>query len=435
MKKIVLATSALMALSGCLDDTFDYGGSGNSGTTPGLPVGGEVTQIYGEGSTGAFAMQATDKDDATADVDGQENSALSNIQVIGDYQNQGALNVTVTESAKASIQLFSNSGIDLAAPNSDGAGTLIFDVKVNEHTKISADTSKVNPITVTLLSDGSPEASVDITSSINAFLGSPTQSVRLPLNCFSDQGVDFSKTTQPFSMKVNSDINFDISNIRFQAESGGDKPGSNLVVDCYKQEKKEILTDDISTVFEFDGAAKTGWARFQPTTATGLDLELSGVHFKGITSVATGTKNSFLGLILDEEKLKDLSLYLEHGKLEFDFYADSNSATAHPTGNVMVKMETPNKPDAEGPAQGEYGYPTSQLVVAHNYNSDPLQEVRKVSLPLKQFFTNTDGNIDINALKYVKKVVIFPELVDKAENYNPGGMTYYVADVKLVMNP
>ena len=441
MKNIALVTSALIALSGCLDDPFDYAfGDGNSGT---LPEGGAVTMLYGEGSSGAFAMQAVDTDDVSADVDGQENLALSNIQVIGDYANQAALNMKVTGGEKASIQLVSSSGVDLSEAYTAGSGTLIFDVEVNSFAKLTGTT--VNPVTVTLKSDGGAEegVTVDITSSISAYLGAKNdsaannvQSVKLPLTCFTDQGIDISKSTQPFSMTVNSDIDLNINKIRFQAESGGNKPGINLVVDCTNLDKREVLTDAESTVFSaIDSANKTGWARFQPTTATGLDYEDGGVHFKGITSIATGTKNSFLGLILDEEKLKDLSQYVEHGEIQFDLIATANSDTPHPTGNIMIKMETPNKPDAEGPAQGEYGYPTSELVVAHNFNTDPLNQVRKVKLPLTKFFTREDGNIDLNVVKNVKKVVIFPELVDKSQNYNPGGMTYYVADVKLVMNP
>lgn len=440
-KRAAVLTSVIMALSGCLEDGFNYN-DGKDG--PGPVPGGEVTQIYGEGSDGSFTMQAVDKDGMTADVDGQENSALSNIQVIGDFLSQAALNVSVTQNAKAGIKFIATSPVDYSKATTDKTGLLIFDVHMKDF-----PSGKVTPATVTLKSDNGSEGKVDITSSLSAYLGvknsdvvNSTQSVRIPLQCFADHGVDFSKVTQSFSMDMSANASFDISNVRVQAEAGGDKPGMNLVIEC-DNSKSEVLTTPESTVYARHKNAQgefveSGWTYHQ--TSNGAKIypvknEDSDIGWAGVESTAEPGKQTYLSFILNKEdvKLKDVSQYLEKGTLEFTLWVESYSEMAHPTNNIMVKIDTPTKNDPESPSP-DYRYPASKLWVMSCKTDNCEGSIQKFSIPLSEFFSTTDGDIDINILKHIKKVVFFPEKVDD-KSYSPKGFKFSISDLKFVMNP
>ncbi|MGF1735987.1 putative glycoside hydrolase [Photobacterium satsumensis] len=440
-KRAAVVTSVIMALSGCLEDGFSYN-DGKDGTGP-VP-GGEVNQIYGEGSNGAFIMQAVDKGGMTVDVDGQENTALSNIQVIGGYLSQASLNVSVTQDAKAGIQFIASSPVDYSKATVNKAGVLLFDVHMKDF-----PSGKVTPATVTLKSDDGSEGKVDITSSLSAYLGvknsdvvNSTQSVRIPLQCFADQGVDFSKVTQSFSMDMSANANFDISNVRVQAEAGGDKPGMNLVIEC-DNSKSEVLTTPESIVYarqkndqgEF---VESGWTYH--LTSNGAKIypvknEDSEIGWAGVESTAEPGKQTYLSFILNKEdvKLKDVSQYLEKGTLEFTLWVESYSEMAHPTNNIMVKIDTPTKNDPESPSP-DYRYPASKLWVMSCKMDNCEGAIQKFSIPLSEFFSTTDGDIDINILKHIKKVVFFPEKVDD-KSYSPKGFKFSISDLKFVMNP
>ncbi|MGR5063494.1 putative glycoside hydrolase [Photobacterium sp. DNB22_13_2] len=440
-KRAAVVTSVIMALSGCLEDGFSYN-DGKDGTGP-VP-GGEVTQIYGEGSNGAFIMQAVDKGDMTVDVDGQENTALSNIQVIGDYLSQAALNVSVTQDAKAGIQFIASSPVDYSKVTVNKAGLLLFDVHMKDF-----PSGKVTPATVTLISDDGSEGKVDITSSLSAYLGvknsdvvNSTQSVRIPLQCFADQGVDFSKVTQSFSMDMSANANFDISNVRVQAEAGGDKPGMNLVIEC-DNSKSEVLTTPESIVYarqkndqgEF---VESGWTYHLTSNGTKIypvKNEDSEIGWAGVESTAEPGKQTYLSFILNKEdvKLKDVSQYLEKGTLEFTLWVESYSEMAHPTNNIMVKIDTPTKNDPESPSP-DYRYPASKLWAMSCKTDNCEGAIQKFSIPLSELFSTTDGDIDINILKHIKKVVFFPEKVDD-KSYSPKGLKFSISDLKFVMNP
>ncbi|PSW16593.1 hypothetical protein C9J01_06255 [Photobacterium rosenbergii] len=441
-KRAAVLTSVVMALSGCLEDGFNYNG-GKDG--PGPVPGGEVTQIYGKDSDGAFIMQAVDKDGVIADVDGQENSSLSNIQVIGDYQSQTALNVEVTQDAKAGIQFTANSPVDYSKVNADKTGLLIFDVHMKEF-----PSGEVTPAVVTLKSDNGKSGQVDITSSLSAYLGvkhsdlvNSTQTVRIPLQCFADQGVDFSKVTQSFSMDMSANANFDISNVRVQAEAGGDKPGINLVIECDNSAKSEVLTTPESTIYarskndqgEF---VESGWTYHQTSNGAKIypvNNEDSDIGWAGVESTAEPGKQTYLSFILNKEdtKLKDVSQYLERGALEFTLWVESYSEMPHPTNNIIVKIDTPTKNDPESPSS-DYRYPASKLWTISCKTDNCEGAVQKFSLSLADFFSTADGEIDINVLKHIKKIVFFPEKVDD-KSYSPKGFKFSVSDVKFVMNP
>ena len=441
-KRAAVLTSVVMALSGCLEDGFNYN-DGKDG--PGPVPGGEVTQIYGEGSDGSFIMQAVDKDGSVVDVDGQESSALSNIQVTGDYQSQAALNVAVTQDAKAGIQFIASSPVDYSEANADKTGLLIFDVHMKDF-----PTGKVTPATVTLKSDDGSEGKVDITSSLNAYLGvknsdevNSTQSVRIPLQCFADQGVDFSKVTQSFSMDMSANANFDISNVRVQAEAGGNMPGINLVIECDNSSKSEVLTTAESVVYarqkndqgEF---VESGWTYHQTSNGAKTypeDSENPDIGWAGVESTAAPGKQTYLSFILNKEdtKLKDVSQYLENGTLEFNIWIESYSEMPHPNDHIIMKIDTPTKNEPESPSP-DYRYPASKLYTIYCKVDNCEGKKQKMSVSLADMFSTADGEIDINVLKHVKKVVFFPEKVDD-KSYTPKGLKFSVSDVKFVMNP
>lgn len=446
VKKIAIVCSTLFALSGCMDDPYSYpkdneGGTGGGGTGGG-GTGGNITQIYGEGADGSFVLTATDSADVSADVDGQENSSLANIQVIGDYANQAPLTVTVTQQEKASVQFTSAAGVDYSEASADGEGTVMFDVTVK-----GMASGSHKPVMVTMKSADGKAASVDISSSLSAYSGTDfVHTVKIPLSCFSTAGVDFKNIEQPFSLNMSSNTEFAMSNVRVQAASSGDTPGTNNVLECTDKDKTELLTDAESIVYQRDADAPgapyaDGWAYHFVNEMNGIayypeNVPASGATggFAGNESIAGAGKMTHLSFIIKEDApiLKDISQFVDKGELQFYLWREQNSHAPHPTGNFQIKFDTPMKNEADAPSPGNYGYPPSNVltIASADYNWDA---VNLVTIPVRDFVTK-NGEVDINLVKHIKKVVIMPEKVDD-RGYSSAGMKYAIADLKFVMNP
>ncbi|WP_162064576.1 putative glycoside hydrolase [Vibrio taketomensis] len=60
---------------------------------------------------------------------------------------------------------------------------------------------------------------VSLTSSYTASYKGSTQTIKIPLSCFTEAGMDFNDAISPFTFVSNNNLNFDLGNIRIVTNS------------------------------------------------------------------------------------------------------------------------------------------------------------------------------------------------------------------------
>ncbi|GAL04407.1 hypothetical protein JCM19237_1079 [Photobacterium aphoticum] len=249
-KALIVSGLSLSLLAGCLDDPYHYP---EEEVVP--PPPSNTSKIYGPESDGTFALSVIDKDALQAPINtegfvSQGNVSTSNIS----GQTQGNLNLRITESAAARLVAHSSNSANLDMDIADPAtSTLQFALRVMDKPAVDQDI-----YLTTQREDGIDLGKVSLTSAVMAYTGAAPQTVKVPLSCFTDAGMDYSDTLAPFVLHSSSNLNVDIGDIRVVTNSVEE----DHVLACHTASTlvKPDGDTNVSKMFVIDAPDGQGWA-------------------------------------------------------------------------------------------------------------------------------------------------------------------------------
>lgn len=454
---LAILIASTVALTGCLDDNYDYssGGGGNSGTgsnklTAQVPLYHDDPKTH----TSPYIMTAVDVNGMEGDVDGQENASLENIQVTGNFLDVEPLTVEISED-KASLIFKANKEYDITAANNsadDQGGTVQFYVETSHYD--IGENEEPNKVTLTM-ANGEKSYGVDITSAMAAsFSKSGTaQWIRVPLSCFIDQGLDLTTVDHAMGIESEGAIEYKISQARLASNSVPEQIGTNNLQGCLSNNNSEVLTDP-DVLFH------------QPLTNTTAEGKMSTVrHWRGskINPVKDGQRfqgiehgdddrydpalNSNMTFAIDiGNNLKDMSIprldlshYMAEGELQMSFFMPNVGLTlpSDKDFNLAFRFSSPAN-NTEGILSGGYG--NSEIVYYSLTESDKDSPAiaYDISIPVSQFFTKPNGSISLNAMQYTETLQVYATLLDSEgkEHFEElETLKYGLANLKVVMAP
>ncbi|MGR5063498.1 putative glycoside hydrolase [Photobacterium sp. DNB22_13_2] len=443
----------------------DNGGGDNGGGDNGgdLKLPREVALYYkaDDKEESPYAMYLYDNNGDALAIGNDNNIVHNNITMTGETSVNDPLTVTVSED-KASIVFSSDDkayDLNTANGNDNQNGTLQFKVITNSFDVLN-EAGEENKVALSMAS-GENKAYIDVTSAVSASISADQpQLIRVPLSCFQNQenGIDISKVNIAMSLESSGAIEYQFSDARIIANSVTDKPGANNVQGCLNNGESIVLTEEASVLAQSvrrgaawvqEGATQT----ISTTRGNGIQLnpgnstEEGTIRYNGIHYTADKNwdenNRSILTFAIDLTKnLKDMTiprLDMSHymsGSLQMKYFMPSNTIEL-PAGAdtyLVIKMETPVA-SATGEVTG--GYPSSEAVY-YNLTKEKvaLGSVHEIELPLKKFFTNADGLVNLNALQYVEKLVTHIQQGGPNEEplySNLAEFKYGLADIKLVI--
>ena len=250
-KSLVLAVAAAVGLTGCLNDPFDYNtGDGNTG-------GGGITSELGlqvplyhndpKSYDNPYVMYALDADGNETAVDGNALPDYSNINVEGDFASVAPLTVTVSDN-KASLLFSANQAYDISKSNLFNAeanlgGSVQFYVNTLSY-DLGDDPANPNRVLLTI-ANGDSKYSADITSAVVASASDQgkAQFIRVPLNCFIDDGLDLTNVDMAMAIETEGAIAYEFSQARMANNSVSLTPGSANIQGCYNNNNSKVLAD------------------------------------------------------------------------------------------------------------------------------------------------------------------------------------------------
>ena len=433
VKSIILGSLSLSLLAGCSDDKKDDPFLGVDGK-PGVPGinGGKPGQggqdgsngstenqyfvVYGSGSSNHSLLQIADKDGSTADIDANGSAGLTNATVtaLNDNYNDDGINVVTRAGDDITVSSSTITGQIRDLENSTVDGSLQFDIKVNTlrnkganlFLSMSSDSLVVSPAA------DLHEADINISSAIHASTAADTQSISIPLSCFTDLGIDFSKSVTQFALTNTADINYDLSNIRYVSNSLSERhdlPCSTLGETLWNNNEDRTVFSAFRQDPGVDGWATEAKA-WGPATV-GYPDKWRSITF---SDNAENGQNGGMWLELNPgETSRDLSRYVENGALEI--LLEVENYAEHPNKVLDVRMEgSANSVTYSLPEGFAEGQQDSYII------------------PLKELFTNkVTGQIDHVVLQNIKKaLVIQPQPIN--EDASLKNIAYKVGEVKLI---
>ena len=470
---LALLIASTVALTGCLDDNYDYssGGGGNSGTgsnklTAQVPLYHDDPKTH----TSPYIMTAVDVNGMEGDVDGQENASLENIQVTGNFLDVEPLTVEISED-KASLIFKANKEYDITAANNsadDQGGTVQFYVETS-HYDIGEGPER-NKVMLTM-GNGEQSYGIDISSAMAAAAVTETgtaQWIRVPMSCFIDQGLDLTTVDHAMGIESEGAIEYKISQARLASNSVPEVIGTNNIQGCLNNNNSKVLIEDETTLNRSYKDEQENWAdkgeaqniritrgkalQLTPNfTVDGVDVRFRGIEYD---DKFDPSRRSTLTFAIDagsnlgdmEQPRLDMSHYLDKGELQMAFFIPN--AASMPAGdlNFVVSLESPSSNTNGEPTPGlpAGGYGNSETV-SYNLTQEGMEKakVHHIRIPLRDLFTKTNANtgaetISLNALQYVEKMVTHIEQTDAngdADFSQLAGLRYGLADIKIVMNP
>lgn len=369
----------------------------------------EIT-LYGPSDDRSFDVTIIDSDGIEAIVDESGNMIQGNIQTQNPLGTpRGTLNVDISGDAKGRVLLQSSNSSEIDLDVEPSSATLQFDV-----TTISKPALDQEVYITTQNTIGADIGKVSITSALLANYNQGTQTIKVPLSCFSDEGMDFTNTISPLALESNDNLTFTFGNARVI----GSSTQQNNVLEC-DTTNTPLAADDpndsyaASKVFFVSGGVQ-GWATGITNWMTGGSsaLHYGGDHIRIEYDNAPAGENGGLVLKTTDDSTRDLSNYIDTGVLQFMFNVDNYGS--HPTQRFQIQMES------------------SQFGNSQPYILDVGSGWQQVQVPLNELFTIEDGSIDINVLKNIETAVsILPEWVGPSDTLQ--GMQFSIGSVQLVI--
>ncbi|MGR5063510.1 putative glycoside hydrolase [Photobacterium sp. DNB22_13_2] len=476
---------ASVALTGCLDDNYDYsGGGGNSGGGGGGGASNELgTQVplyykYNDNQNSdwdaPYVMNAVDADGTETAVDGNALPSSSNINVEGEFTSAEPLTVTVSND-KASLIFSADKAYDITKSNlfAEGknlGGSIQFYINTLSY-DLGDDPENPNPVLLTMF-NGNKKVSTDITSSVIASASDKAQFIRVPLKCFIDEGLDLTNVDIAMAIETKGAIQYEFSQARLANNSVSLTPASANIQGCYNNnnskvlaEEEAVITRDIRTT---DEAGKLIWE----LTGEADDVRITRGSAANITNNGTtegsirargiyyddekfdNSKRSILSFAIDananlgniEYPRLDLSHYMLNGELQAEFIIPNNGTVTMPTeGELELVMQFygPGNSTEGMVIDGDsYG---NGIALTYNLTEAGADkgEMINIAIPVRDFFTSANGQVSLNALQYVEKLETHVQVnlgpdddgKDIISFTELGGFRYGLGDIKLVMNP
>ncbi|MCY9874387.1 putative glycoside hydrolase [Vibrio barjaei] len=410
-KKTLIASLCTLTLVGCLDDPYEE---------PNEPV--DKIVLYGSGDTGAFSMAVVDSSDTKAFVDANGSVSQGNVHtrsVTGNTQSMtgnlnGDLDITITNDEKGRVLLQSKDGSPVLLDIDTSKATLQFNSKMK-----SRPIAGQEIYLTTQKSIDSDVGQVSLTSSFLASYNGATQTVKVPLSCFTTSGMDFTQAVTPFAIESSNNLDFTLGSIQIVANSAD----AEDVLECQSSSEKVEADDSndsyqVSTLFNIDDSGTGGWATGitnwmtsgEPTLHWGSD------HVRLEYTDAPLGENGGLVFATTDGSDRDISSYIETGMLQFMLKVSSYAA--HPTKRLQVQMES-----------SEFGN-SKPYLLGENAAQNRWTEVK---IPLSELFTRDDGSVNINVVKNIDKgLSILPEWVESTDTLQ--GIDFSVRDIRITMN-
>ncbi|MGF1682756.1 putative glycoside hydrolase [Photobacterium minamisatsumaniensis] len=452
---LALMMASTVALTGCLSDDYDYSGDAESLTAQ-VPLYHNDPKDH----TSPYTMTAVDAHGMEVDVDGQENGALDNIQVTGDFYDVKPLTVEVSDD-KASLVFKANQEYDINAANNsadDQGGTVQFYVQT-KHYDIGEGEER-NKVMLTM-GNGNNTHSIDITSAMAAAAVTETgtaQWIRVPLSCFVEQGLDLGGVDFAMGIESEGAIEYEFSQARLASNSVPEQPGAQEVQGCLSNNNSKVLIDS-TTIINQDIRTDGAWAiqgeadDVRITRGKGINpnpgnnTDEGTIRYKGIEydEKFDSTRRSILAFAINKaSELKDMTVprldmshYMANGELQMTLLLPSTHLPAGDDTYLVLTLDTPVN-NTIGLPNG--GYPTSQTVSYNLTQAGVVNgEAHHVKISLHDFFVKPNGTTSLNGLQYVEKLTTHIEQRatedGEADFTNLAGFKYGLADIKLVMNP
>ncbi|MCF4172259.1 putative glycoside hydrolase [Vibrio sp. McD22-P3] len=410
-KKTLIASLCTLTLVGCLDDPYEE---------PNEPVDRIV--LYGSGDTGAFSMAVVDSSDTKAFVDANGSVSQGNVHtrsVTGNTQSMtgnlnGDLDITITNDEKGRVLLQSKDGSPVLLDIDTSKATLQFNSKMK-----SRPIAGQEIYLTTQKSIDNDVGQVSLTSSFLASYNGATQTVKVPLSCFTTSGMDFTQAVTPFAIESSNNLDFTLGSIQIVANSAD----AEDVLQCQSSSEKVEADDSndsyqVSTLFNIDDSGTGGWATGITNWMTSGETTLhwGSDHVRLEYTDAPLGENGGLVFATTDGSDRDISSYIETGMLQFMLKVSSYAA--HPTKRLQVQMES-----------SEFGNSKSYLL-GENAAQNRWTEVK---IPLSELFTRDDGSVNINVVKNIDKgLSILPEWVESTDTLQ--GIDFSVRDIRITMS-
>lgn len=301
--------------SGCDAPTS---GTGTTNTPIGIFENGANVNnhLMRVGSGGIWNQDINMDPNVTTTSDG---GAITVDVVNGASIQYGAFDVTWAGAGQIYAQTADEAGID-RSDYVNSATSLKFKMKVNTAPtpgqSVKLQIHCVHPCV----------AEIEIFDLVTSVADGGWHEISIPLQCFIDSGLDYTKVNTPFLMFAEAPLAISLESIRWEPNTAGDTP------DCSAFAPQQDIIDEPNHLI-FDDALSTGYSFGNYNNGSGA-----------IADDGTGTNNAFtaeltLGTNVAFKKdglPADLSAYLATGKLEFEVFFTAIGADAE----VMVKMAT-----------------------------------------------------------------------------------------------
>lgn len=410
-KKTLIASLCTLTLAGCLDDPYQE---------PKEPV--DKIVLYGSGDTGAFSMAVVDSSDTKAFVDANGSVSQGNVHtrsLTGTAQSMtgdlnGDLDITITNDEKGRVLLQSKDGSPVLLDIDTSKATLQFNSKMK-----SRPIAGQEIYLTTQKSIDNDVGQVSLTSSFLASYNGATQTVKVPLSCFTTSGMDFTQAVTPFAIESSNNLDFTLGSIQIVANSAD----AEDVLECQSSSEKVAADDSndsyqVSTLFNIDDSGTGGWATGITNWMTSGETTLhwGADHVRLEYNDAPLGENGGLVFATTDGNDRDISSYIETGMLQFMLKVSSYAA--HPTKRLQIQMES-----------SEFGN-SKPYLLGENAAQNRWTEVK---IPLSELFTRDDGSVNINVVKNIDKgLSILPEWVESTDSLQ--GIDFSVRDVRIAMS-
>ncbi|MGF1887602.1 hypothetical protein L4D13_15845 [Photobacterium profundum] len=469
---LALMMVSTFALTGCLDDNYDYdggngGGGGNGGSGGSANELGLQVPLYHNDPKdydSPYVMSAIDADGTETAVDGNALPTSSNINVEGDFADVAPLTVTISED-KASLQFSADKTYDISKADLFNAekslgGSVQFYVKTLSY-DLGEDPANPNPVLLTL-ANGDKKFSADITSAVIASVGESTQFIRVPLACFVNDGLDLTDVDMAMAIETEGAITYEFSQARMANNSVALTPANGNIQGCYNNNNSKVLADEEAIILRDTNDAENGWTlsgetqdiritRGSAISVTNNGNDAGTIRARGINydDKFDTSKRSILSFAIDKaSELKDMTMprldishYMANGELQAELIIPNNGSVIIPTeGDLELVMQFygPGN-NTEGMVIDGDSYGNS-LSVTYNLTEADVQKgtTLDIAIPLNNFFTSANGQVSLNALQYVEKLETHLQVnhgEDSITFSELAGFRYALGDIKLVMNP
>ncbi len=173
--------------------------------------------------------------------------------------------------------------------------------------------------------------------------------IKIPLQCFADQGMAFSILNTPFLIYTDDAVEFNLGEVRFVPNSV-DPADDAIACSVFTEPSLPPLTDDVVDVWNTWDPVLGSWqVRTDDWTnisghVTTTEPDASDASREFTVTYDASSPEHYKGIITLEGTTQNLIQFTDNGTLNFEIYIDSYGEVANPGENpstdIVVKMES-----------------------------------------------------------------------------------------------